>query len=85
MTIIVDASVVISALINPAGKEASIIFNFFGKVDFVAPDLMYEVVLLKKNKIIASSHINEFSLAESLLLIYNTISVLSVEKYQPDV
>lgn len=85
MTIIVDASIIISVLINPAGKEAAFIFDYADKVDFIAPDLIYKEVASKKNKIIAGSHLNESSLEQSLLLIYTTFSVISVEKYQPDI
>lgn len=85
MTIIIDASIIISALIKPAGKEAAIIFDYAHKVDFVALYLMYDEVLLKKNKIIANSHLNEASFEQSLLLITDTISVFSVEKYSPDI
>ena len=85
MTIIIDAGIIISALINPAGKEAAIIFDYADKVDFVAPDLLYEEVLSKKNKIITNSHLNEASFEQSLLLITDTISVFSVEKYSPDI
>lgn len=85
MTIIVDASIVISALINPLGKEAKIIFNFYEKVDFVAPDLIFKEILLKKNKIVASSYFSESSLNESLELITNILSVFSVYKYDHEI
>ena len=48
MTIIIDANIIISALINPNGKEAVFILNYSDKVDFVAPDLIYKEVVSKK-------------------------------------
>jgi predicted nucleic acid-binding protein len=81
MTIIVDASIIISALINPSGKEAALIFDYAEKVDFVAPDLMYDEVFSKKNKIINSSHHTEISLKESIELITLNLSIFSIAKY----
>ena len=83
MTIVVDASILISALINPTGKEAAILFDCAEKVDFVAPDLIFTEVLSKKN-IISNSHLSESSFEQSLRLIQSTLSVFSVEKYHPD-
>ncbi len=85
MTIIIDASIIISALINPNGKEAVLILNYSGKVDFVAPDLMYKEVISKKSKIIKFSHHTESTLQTSLELITNNISVFSVSKYDADI
>lgn len=85
MTIIVDASIIISALINPSGKEASFIFNYHEKVDFVAPELVFTEVVSKKNKIISISHHTESSIAESILLLETIISIFDVEKYHPDI
>ncbi len=85
MTIIVDASIFISALINPSGKEASIIFNSHEKVDFVAPELVFKEVLSKKNKIISGSYHIESSIAESILILETIISIFDVEKYHPGI
>jgi predicted nucleic acid-binding protein len=85
MTIIIDASVIISALINPNGKEAVLILNYSDKVDFVAPDLIYKEVVSKKSKILRSSHHTEETLQTSLELITNNISIFSVSKYDPNI
>ena len=85
MTIIVDANILISALINPSGKEASIILDNNAKVEFIAPDIIYTEVLAKKNKIIAGSHHTEITFEKSRLLLFSPITVLSVDKFDPDV
>lgn len=77
-----DANIIISALIHPAGKEASLIFDYAHIVDFAAPDFIYNEILPKRNKIIAGSHHTENTLDESLQLIIDKISVFSVEKYE---
>jgi predicted nucleic acid-binding protein len=81
MTIIVDASIIISTLINPSGKEASLIFNNHERVDFVAPALVFQEVLSKKSKILSSTHHSESSIAESILLLETIISIFDVEKF----
>ena len=85
MTVIIDANIIISALINPNGKEAVFILNYSDKVDFVAPDLIYKEVVSKKSKILKSSHHTEETLQTSLELITNNISVFSVSKYDPSI
>jgi predicted nucleic acid-binding protein len=85
MTIIVDASIIISALFNPAGKEAAFIFDYAEKLDFVAPDLMYKEVLSKKNKIIDNSHHTETTFVESVELLTTNISIFSIYKYDPEI
>jgi predicted nucleic acid-binding protein len=85
MTIIVDASVIISTLINPFGKEAAFLFDYAEKIDFVAPDLMYAEVFSKKSKIINSSHHTETSFKGSLELITLNFSIFSIAKYDPNI
>ena len=81
MNIIVDASILISAVINPGGKEAAFILNPNYKIDLVAPEFIYEEVNSKKEKIIAASQHNQYSLNESLRLLYNMLTVFSVDRY----
>ena len=50
MTVIIDANIIISALINPNGKEAVCIFDYADKIDFVAPDLIFREVQSKKTR-----------------------------------
>ncbi|MEP7236703.1 MAG: PIN domain-containing protein [Ferruginibacter sp.] len=85
MTIIIDANILISALINPAGKEAAIILDENDKVEFIAPDLIYTEVLSKKNKIIEGSHLTNSVFEKSLLLISDSITVFSVNKFHTDI
>ena len=85
MTVIIDANIIISALINPNGKEAACIFDYADKVDFVAPDLIFREVQSKKNKIISNTHLTGSSFEQSLELIATTFSVYGVAKYNPGI
>ncbi len=49
----------------------------------MAPVLVFEEVLSKKNAILAHSHHSEFTIAESILLLETIISIFDVEKYSP--
>jgi predicted nucleic acid-binding protein len=85
MTVIVDANIIISALLTPTGKEASLIFNSADIVDFAAPETIYLEIISKKNKIISASHHNTISFIQSLELLLSKITIFSVEKYAPDI
>ena len=45
MRVIVDANIIISTLINTAGKEAVIIPDKNNRIDSVPPDIIYSEVL----------------------------------------
>ena len=83
MTVIVDANILISTLINPAGKEAAIILDKNDKIDLIAPDIIYSEVLSKRNKIITGSHHTEITFEKSILFLFEAITVLSVDKFDP--
>lgn len=85
MTIIIDANIIISALINPNGKEAALIFDYTHKVDFAAPGLLFREVQSKKNKIISTSHLTGSSFDQSLELISTAFSIYDVARYNPDI
>ena len=85
MTIVIDASVIISALINPNGKEAAYIFNYSDKLDFVAPELVHQEIAAKSSRIIKSSHLTARTLQMASDMIVQNISIFSVSKYDQDI
>ena len=85
MRVIVDANIIISTLINTAGKEAVIIPDKNNRIDSVPPDIIYSEVLWKKNKIITVSHHSEIAFEKSMVHLFAAITVLSVDKFHPNI
>jgi predicted nucleic acid-binding protein len=58
MTVVVDANILISAIINPSGTIPFLLFNTNDAIDFVAPQFIIEEIELHQSKIIAVANIS---------------------------
>lgn len=66
MTIVVDANILLSAIINPHGFIARLLFSNYKNIDFVIPEFAIQEISLHKTRICKESEI-EISLFENLL------------------
>lgn len=59
MIVVVDANIVISAIINPQGIIPFLLFNASDKIDFVVPQFIMEEIELHQTKIIKAAKITK--------------------------
>jgi len=79
MTVIVDANIVISAIINPKGIIPFLLFNSNDKIEFVVPSFIIEEIELHKSKIIAAADISNSAFNSLLNSIKQNLFIFSDE------
>lgn len=57
MIVVVDANIIVSAIINPQGNIPYILFNASSKIEFVVPQFIMEEIALNQSKIINTAKI----------------------------
>lgn len=79
MTIIVDANIILSAIINPYSPIAQLLFSTNLKVDFVLPEFALQEISIHKNRICEKSNISAKIFGKTLEGILNNLLIFSDE------
>ena len=77
MIVVVDTSVFISAMINPANEIGEISLNPLPGIKFAAPDLLRTEYLKHRNKVVRYSKMDLAELREIEFILFDSISFLS--------
>lgn len=85
MKLVLDTNILISSLINPEGKIASIILNPYAKYEFYSCYFMYMEIFKYKEKLLKLSKLQENDFLELLYYIIKKITFINEENIPNDV
>jgi len=85
MKIVVDTNIVISALINPSGKESDIFFNPVHNFKFYSCYFLFVEIFKHKDKIIKCSKISEEEILELIYKLSKKIRFINEEQLSDEI
>ena len=83
MKIIVDASIVFSALLNTNGRIGDLLMNSGRKFNFIAPDFLREEINRHYPRLVKISRLSAAQIKEAEFQIYKQINFISEEQIKP--
>ena len=84
MTVIVDANIVFSAILNTNGKIGDILINSIGIIDFIAPDFLRSEIRKHQIRLAKISKLSVDKILESEFLVCRDIKFFSEEQVKSD-